>query len=379
MRIAVIGKGLIGSAAARHLAEAGHEVALIGPDEPTEKAGHDGVFGSHYDEGRITRSLDPWPFWSRVSRASIARYAEIEAKSGVRFFTDAGIMMAGPKGSRPIRAVEEIATRDGIACEAYEGAALAARFPFFAFPEGTRALFEPTRAGFISPRALVHAQGIAAEKAGAEILRAEALGIDEGPGGVVVGTSAGEVAADRVLVAAGGFSNMVLPQPLDLKVFARTVVLLEISEAEAERLQGMPPLIYLMPSGEDPYLLPPIRYPDGKNYLKMGGDRVDVALPDAEATKAWFRSGGDTQVGAMLEGLVRDRMPGLEVMSAHTAACVTSYTPDNIAALRMVSDRVGVAVGGCGRGAKCSDELGRLGAEVIQGHALPDWAFEAAV
>ena len=34
------------------------EVVLIGPDEPAEFASHHGVFGSHYDEGRITRSLD---------------------------------------------------------------------------------------------------------------------------------------------------------------------------------------------------------------------------------------------------------------------------------------------------------------------------------
>ena len=56
MRIAIIGRGLIGSAAARHLAEAGHEVVLIGPGEPANYASHPGVFGSHYDEGRITRT-----------------------------------------------------------------------------------------------------------------------------------------------------------------------------------------------------------------------------------------------------------------------------------------------------------------------------------
>jgi len=59
MHIAVIGRGLIGSAAARHLAKAGHAVTLIGPDEPADRKAHRGVFASHYDEGRITRALDP--------------------------------------------------------------------------------------------------------------------------------------------------------------------------------------------------------------------------------------------------------------------------------------------------------------------------------
>ena len=50
--IAVIGRGLIGSAAARHLAEAGHRVVLIGPDEPVDRRTSPGPFCSHPDEGR---------------------------------------------------------------------------------------------------------------------------------------------------------------------------------------------------------------------------------------------------------------------------------------------------------------------------------------
>ena len=59
----VIGKGMMGSAAARHLALSGARVALIGPDEPADKTSHTGVFASHYDEGRITRALDTNVDW----------------------------------------------------------------------------------------------------------------------------------------------------------------------------------------------------------------------------------------------------------------------------------------------------------------------------
>ena len=51
----VVGKGLMGAAAARHLSAHSSSIALIGPDEPPDRAAHAGVFGSHYDEGRITR------------------------------------------------------------------------------------------------------------------------------------------------------------------------------------------------------------------------------------------------------------------------------------------------------------------------------------
>jgi sarcosine oxidase len=42
--IAVIGKGMMGAAAARYLAQDGVNVALIGPDEPEHRQTHDGVF-----------------------------------------------------------------------------------------------------------------------------------------------------------------------------------------------------------------------------------------------------------------------------------------------------------------------------------------------
>lgn len=378
MELAVIGRGLIGSAAGRHLAKAGHRVTVIGPDEPEVRQDHRGVFASHYDEGRITRGLDPWPFWSRVSRASIARYAEIEAESGIRFYTEAGSLMAGPEGSRYMTQLHEVRDRDGIACDAYDVAGLARRFPFFSFPEGTIALHEPRNAGHISPRRLVAAQTKAAERAGATILRATAQGIDEGKDGVRIATDKGEVRADRVLVATGGFTNLLMSDPLALTVMARTVALFRVTEAEAQRLAAMPTLIYLDPNGDDPYLLPPILYPDGNWYVKLGGDPKDVPLQGHEIGE-WFRGEGSREVGDFLEAAIRARMPDLAIEGRHTMPCVTTYSPENIATIREISERVCVAVAGCGRGAKNSDELGRLGAWLVSGNPLPDWALEAAV
>lgn len=377
MEIAVIGRGLIGAAAARHLARAGQAVVLIGPDEPAAMVLHEGVFASHYDEGRITRSLDPDPFWSRASRASIARYPEIAEQGGIAFHTERGVLMAGPEGSAAMERIGQVAAREGIAAERLDAAGLAARFAEFRFPPGTMGWHEPRDAGHISPRRLVAAQSRAAERAGARLIAARVLALEERAEGVVIRHEGGDMRAARVLVAAGGYTNTLLPEALPLRVMARTVAFFEVSAAEAARLWALPPLIYLRADGDGPYLLPPIRYPDGRWYLKLGGDPVDVPLGCGAEISDWFRSGGSAEVAQHLEAEMRARMPGLAIEAVSRAACVTTFTPEDRARIAMLTERIGVATAGCGRGAKCSDELGRLGALVVTGADLPDWARAA--
>lgn len=59
--IAVIGLGMIGSAALRYLSQpaAGLHTVGIGPAEPRDWASHQGAFASHYDQAQITRVTDP--------------------------------------------------------------------------------------------------------------------------------------------------------------------------------------------------------------------------------------------------------------------------------------------------------------------------------
>ena len=51
-RFVVVGRGPMGAAAARHLATAGEDVVVVGPEEPKDWSQHEGAFASHYDEGR---------------------------------------------------------------------------------------------------------------------------------------------------------------------------------------------------------------------------------------------------------------------------------------------------------------------------------------
>lgn len=354
MRIAVVGAGLIGSAAARHLAKAGHEVVLIGPGEPADWSAHKGAFASHYDEGRITRMNDRRPFFARVSAASIRRYAQIAAESSIAFFTECGALIAG---SAEYMAGVATATEGlDVDCEPLDAEGLKARFPFLAIPEGFTGSYEPRNAGHISPRNLVAAQQEAARRHGATRLTEEATNV--APRRVT--TASQTIDADEVIVAAGGWTDDLLGRRA-LDVYARTVAFHEIGPAEAERLKTMPSLV--MESPDDIYVLPPVRYPDGKLWLKLGGDPTDDLLPDRAAITDWYRSGGNAERGDYLTGRILEIVPGLAFESRHVKPCVTTWSADRLPEIRRLEPGLTVAAAGNGAGAKCSDELGRMAAE----------------
>lgn len=370
MTIAVVGAGMIGSAAARHLAEDGQDVVLIGPGEPADKRNHTGVFASHHDEGRITRRLATSRFWSRVSGASIARYRDIETRSGIPFFTPAGAMMAAPAQHEFIRAAQAVRDAERLNAESLSPEEVARRFPFFRFPGDVLALYE-AGAGHISPRGLVAAQRKLARDASARWIEEEVLALSRCPEGVRITTPSGQMTVDKAIIATGAMSDHLAPRPAGQTVYARTIAFFEISESEAQRLARMPSLVFREDGPAEPYLLPPIRYPDGKIYVKLGGDPEDRILSTPQEIGDWFRSGGNGRVRDHLHAQIRRLMPALDILSVTMEACVTTFTPSGRPVIDWLDERIAFATGGNGAAAKCSDELGRLAACLILGREAP--------
>ena len=373
----VIGKGMIGSAVARHLAERTDGVALIGPDEPRDKARHNGVFADHYDEGRITRILDPDVVWAKLARESIRRYRDMEARSGIKFYHEVGQLSVGPMDralSEYVPDSEKVMREMEEPFEKLDANMLTTRFPKLSFEPQCTGLYQRVDAGHISARGIVEAETALAKMNGAEVICEAAVSAESGSGGVEVRTSGGGVyQGERLMVAAGAFTrdSGLVSRALDVDVLAVNVIYIELTDAEAADLSGVPSMIYMTGRENDScYIVPAVRYRDGKYRMKIGGSEGHASLGSTEEIKAWFRGSGNEGERDRLWAKIRDAIPYLQTLSDNRVTldtCAVSKTPNHMPYIDMVDDRIGVATGGNGLAAKSGDEIGRLGALTLLG------------
>lgn len=380
--VAVIGNGMIGAAATRYLSAAGLRVAGIGPGEPAHWQSHQGVFASHYDQGRITRIIDPDPIWGVLGKRSIEAYREIEAGSGVKFHYNATCLRVSPEPSAPgdtFWQAEQVGRDlDAAFTVEREGEGLNEIFPFLRFPAGSLALWERGGAGYVNPRQLVQAQLTIARRQDAVIISETVTAFKTTAAGVAITTETGQtIHAQKVLIAAGAYSGWLLGRPLDLRRKAVTVLLAELSPAEAARLRAVPSIIYRLdqhPVLASIYALPPLIYPDGKTYLKIGGTlRTPRYLQSAAETRDWFHSDGNPVEAEALREALFAMIPDLTAMTLQTKPCVVTYTAHERPYVDQIDDRIFIAAGGCGSAAKSSNEIGRMGALLVE---QGQWAYD---
>ena len=377
----VVGAGLIGSAAARYLGERQQNVAVIGPDEPQDWQTHQGVFASHYDQGRITRILDEDLVWGTLAKRSIAEYPSIEQKSGLKFYFPATGLQVGRRPTQPhdfIAKTEAVGQKLEATFERYEAEALKAVQPLFNFAADMVGLLETEPAGYIHPRALVQAQLSLARQQGVSIIRETVVSVEKNDGGILLRSTAGQsYQAAKVLVAAGAYTNTLLETKLDMTPKTRTIILAELPPSEAARLAKLPTLIYepaLYPELLDIYLLPPVKYPDGKTYLKIGESTTSPPIASSvEALRDWFHTDGNPEHAAALKTTLYAIIPNLKVNAILSKPCVTTTTAAKYPYIDVLEPgRLFVAAGGCGAAAKSSNEIGRLAAGLVENEAWTD-------
>lgn len=173
-----------------------------------------------------------------------------------------------------------------------------------------------------------------------------------------------EVRAERILVCAGAFTGPVGFAPgVPLQASGRIVLLARVDEALAEQWAGMPSLIRVDPAADlpDVYLLPPVRYPDGAFYIKIGTGSIDHPLHDLETLQRWYREPPVVDDADRLAHALFELLPELAEAELRSDTCAVTMTPTGYPVIDWVEPgRIAVACGGNGKAAKSSDEIGRM-------------------
>jgi len=371
----VVGNGLFGSAATHYLSGFTKNVAVIGPDEPRDQTTHDGVFASHYDQRRLTRLIGRTRLWVDISRIAIENYRNLEAQSGILFYDPVGVLVARADhiADNYVESPLETARRANIVHTYYRPGdrSWQDRFPEYNFPDTHSVLYEPAPAGMIDPRAMLHAQLKIARAQGAVVIPQIVTRVDEENNCMRVTTQDGaEYRASKVLITAGAFSNFhdLLPRKLALEPKSEVVMLAEVTEAAARELGSIPAIGYSIdhPLISDLYLTPPVRYENGRYYAKMGANTVADEHPiTLGQLQTWFRSGPSDVCHAALEEAIRAMLPSVDFLSFVTKRCVITRTPSKYPMIDRLSERLFIAAGGNGAGAKSADGWGRLAAGLM--------------
>lgn len=368
----VVGKGLMGSAAARHLAEAGREVALIGPDEPIDRTAHSGVFGSHYDSGRIVRVLDRDPLWATLAQSAIARFREQEAATRVPFFSEVGVLFVAPADaavSDYLPALEKTAASVHALYERVGVIDLTGFVRGASFRSGCAGLFQRRHAGHIDPRQHLLANITAIRQWGGNVRNDRVLRIETTPEAVLLHAEKETLRARQVIVATGAYTNAMQYPGRRLHLWAETwsVLLARVEGEEIAALRAMPCVLYKPAAPEEhAYVLPPIRYPDGGWYLKIGWPFSHERLVDLTHLTRWFQAPVPEEMQTHLARLLRALFPDIRFASLHCEPCCTTHTPSGYPYIDFADNHRIIWLVGCnGYAGKSADELGRLAARLV--------------
>ena len=205
--VAIIGLGVIGSAALAALARRGYRV--VGIDRFA--AGHDR--GSSHGKTRVIRlGYFEHPSYVPLLRAAYALWRELEAQSGRLLLTITGIVEIGAPGSDLVAGTLHSSRLHDLPHEILDARSLMKRFPAFRVPDDFIGVVQPD-GGFLQAEPAVAALQELASGSGAELRsKQRVLAVEPNGSGVRVTTASGDILARCAVVAAGPWVKSLLPQ-----------------------------------------------------------------------------------------------------------------------------------------------------------------------
>ncbi len=161
--VIVIGLGVMGSAAAYHLAADGYRVLAL------EQFELDHNRGSSNGESRIIRYAYDHPVYVEMAKAAFPMWRALEAESGQQLMVQTGGLDFGPADSPTLLATRDNLWAAGVPYEWLTPGEVSRRLPQFRLDEGMMGGYQPD-AGYLAASRCVVAQAQMAQKHGATLL-----------------------------------------------------------------------------------------------------------------------------------------------------------------------------------------------------------------
>lgn len=205
MRIAVIGAGVAGAAAALALARSGARVTLF----DQYATGHDR--GSSHGATRLFRTAYfEHPDYVPILQRALAGWKALNAETGERVFIQSGVIEAGPADGFLMPGLDAAIARHSLPVDRLTRAALKKDHPALSIPDAFEAIFERD-AGFILADKALAAMLRLAEAAGATLrARTRIARWSPAKDGVAVETPTGAEIFDRLIIAAGSWADALI-------------------------------------------------------------------------------------------------------------------------------------------------------------------------
>lgn len=369
--VIIIGAGPIGSGAARHASMQGRSVTIIAPHETTRE--QHVVWSSHYDQGRLTHRSARNATLAHWANEAIHEYRTIESQSGIEFYRPCGTLTlsAASAGFSYMQQRRQLELDLAFRYEEFTPDALQKRFPVLSRNLPYSGLYDGPPSGMINPRQYVAAQLACATQLGAVRINDIVTQVLPHLHAVEITTHTGHTySAQHVIIAAGAYSGLcgLLPTTIAHTVKSETVTLGEISAETAAQLTDMPSMMVdcVSPIIEDAYLTPPVQYPDGKWYIKLGSNSIyDEFFVTHAALTEWICNGNRDATHHAQITLLKALFGNIEWLAFKSLPCVITRTPSGIPEIKRVHPRVTAVVGCNGSLAKSGSIVGKIAVDVM--------------
>jgi sarcosine oxidase len=363
--VAIIGLGVMGSAALESLARRGCRAIGIERFAP----GHDR--GSSHGATRIIRlGYFEHPSYVPLVRAAYPRWRDIEARSRKPLLTITGIIEIGAPQSELVAGTLAASRLHGIVHEVLDAERLMARFPAFRVPEDFVGVFQPD-GGVLWAEPAILAMQTLARRAGAELRFGErVIAVEPQGAGVRIATTTHEVRAGCAIVAAGPWLTSLLPE-----VAAAIRVTRQVLGWFAPRSEDDAPLFAM---GRFPVFIMMMRDGIWYGFPADEAGRVKLAKHhhcDEQVDPDRYDRSVSAGDEAAIRAVANAHLPGADGRLVAAKTCLYTMTPDGDFILDRAPDHPQIIVASpcSGHGFKFAPVIGEILADLaISGTTVHD-------